>query len=205
MQQEIIISGFGGQGTLFAGQVLAYAAMDSGLQVTWIPSYGPEMRGGRARCTVIVSEDEIGAPLVRRPSAAIVLNIPSLEYLAPSIKQDGVLVANASLVPMKSDRGDIRAYHIPATAMAIELGDVRVANSICLGLLICCRSTTRRCARGRPWHTPSPAPERCPTASLPTGSGRRLAVQRDRARADLSRSNADRLGLLLDLPDHRVY
>lgn len=135
MQQEIIISGFGGQGTLFAGQVLAHAAMDSGLRVTWIPSYGPEMRGGRARCTVIVSEDEIGAPLVRRPSAAIVLNIPSMEYFAPLIKQDGVLVANASLVPMKSDRGDIRSFHIPATGMAIELGDVRVANSICLGLL----------------------------------------------------------------------
>ena len=86
MQQEVVISGFGGQGTLFAGQVLAYAAMDTGRRVTWIPSYGPEMRGGRARCTVIVSEDEIGAPLVSRPSAAIVLNIPSMEYFEPLIK-----------------------------------------------------------------------------------------------------------------------
>ena len=77
MQQEIIISGFGGQGTLFAGQLLSYAAMEQGFHVTWIPSYGPEMRGGKARCTVIVSEEEIGSPLVRRPSAAIVLNIPS--------------------------------------------------------------------------------------------------------------------------------
>jgi len=135
MQQEVVISGFGGQGTLFAGQVLAYAAMDTGRQVTWIPSYGPEMRGGRARCTVIVSEDEIGAPLVSRPSAAIVLNIPSMEYFEPLIKPGGVLVANASLVPTKSDRDDIRTFHIPATDMAVELGNARVANAICLGLL----------------------------------------------------------------------
>ncbi len=135
MQQEVIISGFGGQGTLFAGQVLAFAAMDSGRQVTWIPSYGPEMRGGRARCTVIVSDDEIGAPLVKRPSAAIVLNIPSMEYFEPLIKPGGVLVANASLVPAQSDRDDIDAFHVPATDMAAKLGDRRVANSICLGLL----------------------------------------------------------------------
>ncbi len=135
MQQEVVISGFGGQGTLFAGQVLAYAAMDTGRRVTWIPSYGPEMRGGRARCTVIVSEDEIGAPLVRRPSAAIVLNIPSMEYFEPLIKPGGVLVANASLVPTLSDRDDIDVFHISATDMAVELGNARVANSICLGLL----------------------------------------------------------------------
>ena len=108
MQEEIIISGFGGQGTLFAGQLLAYAAMDSGYHVTWIPSYGPEMRGGKARCTVIVSDEEIGSPLVRRPSAAIVLNIPSMEAFEPAIKPGGVLVVNSSLVPQKSERDDIR-------------------------------------------------------------------------------------------------
>ena len=136
MQQEIIISGFGGQGTLFAGQLLAYAAMDSGYQVTWIPSYGPEMRGGKARCTVIVSDEEIGSPLVRRPSAAIVLNIPSMEAFEPAIKPGGVLVVNSSLVPQKSERTDINVLYVPASDMAIELGNVRIANVICLGALV---------------------------------------------------------------------
>ncbi|MEE8389675.1 MAG: 2-oxoacid:acceptor oxidoreductase family protein [Anaerolineae bacterium] len=136
MQQEIIISGFGGQGTLFSGQLLAYAAMDSGRHVTWIPSYGPEMRGGKARCTVIVSDEEIGSPLVRRPSAAIVLNIPSMEAFEPAIKPGGVLVVNSSLIPQKSERDDIRVIYAPATDMAIELGISRLANVICLAALV---------------------------------------------------------------------
>jgi 2-oxoglutarate ferredoxin oxidoreductase subunit gamma len=136
MQQEIIISGFGGQGTLFAGQLLAYAAMDSGHHVTWIPSYGPEMRGGKARCTIIVSDEEIGSPLVRRPSAAIVLNIPSMEAFEPAIKSGGVLVVNSSLVPQKSERTDVNVLYVPASDIAIEMGNVRIANVICLGALV---------------------------------------------------------------------
>jgi 2-oxoglutarate ferredoxin oxidoreductase subunit gamma len=136
MQEEIIISGFGGQGTLFAGQLLAYAAMDSGHQVTWIPSYGPEMRGGKARCTVIVSDEEIGSPLVRRPSAAIVLNLPSMEAFEPALKPGGVLVVNSSLIPMESERDDITVHYVPATDLAIELGNVRMANVVCLGALV---------------------------------------------------------------------
>ena len=136
MQQEIIISGFGGQGALFSGQLLAYAAMDNGHHVTWIPSYGPEMRGGKARCTVIVSDEEIGAPLVRRPSASIVLNIPSMEAFEPAVKPNGVLVVNSSLVPQKSERTDIGVYYPAATDMAIEMGNARLANVICLGALV---------------------------------------------------------------------
>lgn len=136
MQQEIIISGFGGQGTLFAGQLLSYAAMEQGFHVTWIPSYGPEMRGGKARCTVIVSEEEIGSPLVRRPSAAIVLNIPSMEAFEPAIKPKGVLVVNSSLIPQESARDDICITYAPATDMAIDLGNARLANVICLGALV---------------------------------------------------------------------
>lgn len=136
MQQEIIISGFGGQGTLFAGQLLAYAAMDSGSYVTWIPSYGPEMRGGKARCTVVVADEEIGSPLVRRPSAAIVLNLPSMEAFEPAIKPGGTLIVNSSLIPLRSERSDIQIVYIPATDMAIELGNVRLANVICLGALV---------------------------------------------------------------------
>ncbi|MBS3782969.1 MAG: 2-oxoacid:acceptor oxidoreductase family protein [Anaerolineae bacterium] len=135
MQEEIIISGFGGQGSLFAGQLLSYAAMGQDLHVTWIPSYGPEMRGGKARCTVVVSDQEIGAPLVRRPSAAIVLNIPSMEAFEPAVKPGGVLIVNSSMVPDESQRDDIRVIYIPASDTAREVGNVRMANVLCLGAL----------------------------------------------------------------------
>ncbi|MFH1131861.1 MAG: 2-oxoacid:acceptor oxidoreductase family protein [Pseudomonadota bacterium] len=135
MQEEIIVSGFGGQGTLFSGQLLAHAAMAEGRFVTWIPSYGPEMRGGKARCTVIVSDEEIGAPLVKRPSGAIVLNIPSMEAFEPAVKPGGVLVVNSSLVPLRSKRTDIRVFHLKASDMASEIGNVRMANVICLAVL----------------------------------------------------------------------
>jgi 2-oxoglutarate ferredoxin oxidoreductase subunit gamma len=136
MQKEIIISGFGGQGALFAGQLLSYAAMDQGFHVTWIPSYGPEMRGGKARCTVVIADEEIGSPLVRRPSASIVLNIPSMEAFEPAVRPGGVLVVNSSLVPQKSERTDIRVFYVPASDLATELGNVRLANVICLGTLV---------------------------------------------------------------------
>jgi 2-oxoglutarate ferredoxin oxidoreductase subunit gamma len=136
MQEEIIISGFGGQGTLFAGQLLAHAVMDQGFHVTWIPSYGPEMRGGKARCTVIVSDQEIGSPLVRQPSMAIVLNIPSMDAFEPAVKPGGVLIVNSSLVTRRSERDDIHAFYIPASDAATELGNIRLANVICLGALV---------------------------------------------------------------------
>ncbi|MEA3375085.1 MAG: 2-oxoacid:acceptor oxidoreductase family protein [Chloroflexota bacterium] len=136
MQEEVIISGFGGQGSLFAGQLLAYAAMDQDLCITWIPSYGPEMRGGKARCTVVVSDQEIGAPLVRRPSAAIVLNIPSMEAFEPAVKPDGVLVVNKSMIPDESEREDVDVVYVPASDLATEIGNVRMANVICLGALV---------------------------------------------------------------------
>lgn len=136
IQEEIIISGFGGQGALFAGQLLAYAAMDQDLHVTWIPSYGPEMRGGKARCTVVISDEEIGSPLVRRPSAAIVLNIPSMEAFEPAVKPGGVLVVNSSLIPQKSERDDIRVIYVPASDIASDMGNIRLANVVCLGALV---------------------------------------------------------------------
>jgi 2-oxoglutarate ferredoxin oxidoreductase subunit gamma len=136
MQEEIIISGFGGQGSLFAGQLLTYAVMEQGLHVTWIPSYGPEMRGGKARCTVVVADEEIGSPLVRRPSAVIALNLPSMEAFDPAVKPGGVLVVNSSLVPEKSERDDIDVFYVPATDMAEDLGNTRMANVICLGALV---------------------------------------------------------------------
>jgi len=133
MQTEIVLSGFGGQGALFAGQVLAYTALEAGLHVTWIPSYGPEMRGGTAHCTVIVSDDEIGSPIVRHPSAAIVMNIPSLERYEPLLRPSGVLVVNTSLVDRVPQRQDLTSLMIPATEVAESIGEKRLANMVLLG------------------------------------------------------------------------
>lgn len=136
MQTEIIISGFGGQGALFAGQLLAYAAMDEGHHVTWIPSYGPEMRGGTAHCTVIISDDEIGSPLVRHPAAVIAMNLPSLDKYEPLVAPRGVLVVNSSLVTRHPARTDIRVVEVPANALAEELGSNRLANLVLTGALL---------------------------------------------------------------------
>ncbi len=133
MHLEVMIAGFGGQGALFAGQLLAYAALDAGKHVTWIPSYGPEMRGGTAHCTVILSDEPIGSPLVRRPASVIALNRPSFEKYERLVKTGGVLVYNSSLVPSAAVRADVRYVAVPAQAIAGELGNVRQANVVLLG------------------------------------------------------------------------
>ena len=138
MQTEILIAGFGGQGVLFAGQVLAYAAMDNGKVVTWIPSYGPEIRGGTANCTVIISDEEIGSPLVRHPAAAIVLNLPSLDKYEPLVAPGGVLIANASLINRGPSRDDITSIFLPAQEIAEALGNRRLLNMVALGALLAC-------------------------------------------------------------------
>ena len=135
MHEEIVISGFGGQGVLFAGQLLAYAGVNEGRFVTWIPSYGPEMRGGTAHCTVIVSDDEIGSPLVSHPSAALALNQPSMDRYAPLVKAGGVLVVDSALISTRSGREDIREIDVPAKDIAAELGFPQVANVVLLGAL----------------------------------------------------------------------
>ena len=136
METSVIISGFGGQGALFAGQVLAYAGMDAGLHVTWIPSYGPEMRGGTAHCTVILSDEPIGSPLVRHPSIAIVMNRPSMDKYEPLVRVGGLLVVNSSLVDRPPEREDIRVIEIPASEIADELGDKRLVNIVLLGAML---------------------------------------------------------------------
>ncbi len=143
MHQEIIISGFGGQGVLFAGQLLAYGALEEGRQVTWIPSYGPEMRGGTAHCTVIISDEEIGSPLVRRPSAALVLNPPSMSRYAPLMKEGGVLVLDSTLIAERSERTDIREIALPAKDIATELGFTQIANVVALGALVAATGVLR--------------------------------------------------------------
>lgn len=139
MGTSIIIAGFGGQGVLFAGQLLAYAAMDSGLEVTWIPSYGPEMRGGTANCTVIIDQEPIGAPTVANPDAAVVLNQPSFEKYEPLVAPGGVLVVNSSLVKQRSARQDIQIVLVPANQIAEEHGSTKMLNMAALGTLLAAR------------------------------------------------------------------
>ena len=136
MQTEIVIAGFGGQGILFAGRVLAYAAMDAGKEVTWIPSYGPEMRGGTANCTVIISDEEIGSPLVRNPRCAIAMNLPSLDKYEEAVVKCGLLIVNASLVNRPVKRRDIQSIPIPANEIAESLGDRRLINIVVIGAML---------------------------------------------------------------------
>jgi 2-oxoglutarate ferredoxin oxidoreductase subunit gamma len=136
MQTEIIIAGFGGQGVLFCGQLLAYAGMDEGKEITWIPSYGPEMRGGTANCTVVISDEEIGSPFVHHPSAVIAMNRPSLDKYEALVKPGGVLIINTSMTDRKAVRKDIKVIEIAANEEAEKLGDQRMANMILLGALL---------------------------------------------------------------------
>ncbi|GAB4543174.1 MAG: 2-oxoacid:acceptor oxidoreductase family protein [Anaerolineales bacterium] len=136
MQKELIISGFGGQGVLFGGQVLAYAAMDSGKQVTWIPSYGPEMRGGTANCTVVIADHEIGSPLVKNPPLAIALNLPSFDKYEPLMQTGGTLVVNQSMVDRGAQRNDVHVLLIPCNEIAEEIGDKKLLNMVAMGALL---------------------------------------------------------------------
>jgi 2-oxoglutarate ferredoxin oxidoreductase subunit gamma len=136
METSILIAGFGGQGVLFAGQLLAYAGMDDGRHVTWIPSYGPEMRGGTAHCTVIISPEPIGAPIVAEPDIAIVLNQPSFDKYEKSVKPGGVLVVNSSIVTAVSERTDIDIVTVPANAIAEEHGSSKMLNMAAVGAML---------------------------------------------------------------------
>lgn len=132
---SVIFSGFGGQGALFAGQLLAYAAMESNKEVTWIPSYGPEMRGGTAHCTVVVGTEPIGSPLVRTPDAVVAMNLPSADKYEPTVKPGGLLIWDSTLVRRQAARNDIRLLAMPANEIAMRLGDVRLVNMTMLGAL----------------------------------------------------------------------
>lgn len=136
MQKEVIISGFGGQGVLFIGKLLAYTGLDENKEVTWIPSYGPEMRGGTANCTVVISDEEIGSPFVKNPTAVIAMNLPSLDKYEDMVKPGGVLVVNASMVNRSVNRDDIKVVSIPANDIAEELGSMRSVNMVMLGALL---------------------------------------------------------------------
>lgn len=133
METSIIIAGFGGQGVLFAGQMLAYAGMDNGRFVTWFPSYGPEMRGGTANCTVMVSDQPIGAPVTPAPDIVLALNQPSFAKYVEKVKTGGLLLVNGDLVQAETTRSDIELVLLPASQIAKDCGVAQVMNMAMVG------------------------------------------------------------------------
>ena len=132
MQSEVMFAGFGGQGILLSAKMLAHTAMEAGYEVVWIPSYGPEMRGGTAYCMVIMGDRPIGSPIVKNPLHLVAMNRPSLEKFAPVVKPGGVVLINSSLIPVRSGRDDVDEIAIPVNEIAIEAGSVRSANIVAL-------------------------------------------------------------------------
>lgn len=133
MEERIVIAGFGGQGVMAIGQLLTYSGMIEDKRVSWLPSYGPEMRGGTANCSVIISTDAVGSPVVVESTSAIVMNRPSLDKFEPTVVPGGKLFINSSLIDKKAAREDIDIYYIPANEIANDIGNPRVANMVMLG------------------------------------------------------------------------
>jgi len=132
--ERVICAGFGGQGVMSMGQLLSYAGMIEGKHVSWLPSYGPEMRGGTANCNVTVSDAPIGSPIIaHNATAAIVMNLPSLIKFEGELENGGMMLINSSLIDRKPERDDIKAYCVPANEIAVEIGNGKVANMVMLG------------------------------------------------------------------------
>ena len=136
MEKSFIFAGFGGQGVILAGKILAQAAADSGLQVTWLPSYGPEMRGGTANCTVVFSDEPIGSPVVDNPTALVAMNLPSLDRFERTVAEGGTILVNSSLIARPTERNDVRALSVRANDIAASLGNSKAANMVALGAVI---------------------------------------------------------------------
>jgi 2-oxoglutarate ferredoxin oxidoreductase subunit gamma len=133
---NIMLAGFGGQGILFAGKIIAYAGMIDGREISWLPSYGPEMRGGTANCSVCLSDEPIGSPLVTEPDALIAMNLPSYEKFIDAVVPGGVVIVESSMVGPCTLRDDIEYYTVPATTLAEESGLKGLANVILVGKLL---------------------------------------------------------------------
>ncbi|MDA3791797.1 MAG: 2-oxoacid:acceptor oxidoreductase family protein [Desulfobacula sp.] len=136
MQTEIQFAGFGGQGILLSAKLLAYTAMKQGYFVAWVPSYGPEMRGGTAYCTVVIGDKRIGSPIIKNPSHLVAMNRPSLEKFAATVKPGGIIFINSSLIPTRSERDDIIELIVPANDIAIQAGSVKAANIVALSAFV---------------------------------------------------------------------
>ncbi len=136
MTTKYLFSGFGGQGILFSGKFIAYKGLTGGKQVSWLPSYGPEMRGGTASCGVIVSDGAVGSPIVSNPDVLIAMNLPSLDKYEDSVVPGGMIFLDSTLIERKVKRDDVKVYYIPATALAGENGFPTLANMIMVGKVL---------------------------------------------------------------------
>ena len=136
MTYETIMAGFGGQGLLFSGKVLAYAGLLENRELSWLPSYGPEMRGGTCNCSVIVSDDPVGSPIIAHPNVLMVMNEPSLDKFEDSVAPGGTIFVDSSLISRKVKRTDVEVVYIPATQMAKEMDALSLANMIILGAIV---------------------------------------------------------------------
>lgn len=136
MYEQIILAGFGGQGVLYSGKTLAYFAMDTGRNLSWLPSYGPEMRGGTCNCSVIISDNAVGSPIITNPDTLIAMNKPSLEKFVDLVKPGGLIVLDSSIIDVKVNRSDINVVYIPTTKIAEEHGLDKLANMVILGAYI---------------------------------------------------------------------
>ena len=136
MTREYLFAGFGGQGLLFSGKVLAYKGLIEDKNVSWLPSYGPEMRGGTANCSVIISDEPVGAPIISNPDVLVAMNLPSLDKYESKVKPGGVILVDSSLIERKVERDDVSVYYVPATKLAGENGAPTLANMILVGKLL---------------------------------------------------------------------
>ncbi len=132
MEKKLVIAGFGGQGVMLAGELLAEAGKEEGKYVTFLPSYGPEMRGGTANCDVIISDDPIASPIIGFPEAAIIMNLPSLDKFEPLMKKDGIIVLNKTIIPREVERKDVKVLQIDSLIIAKQMGNEKVTNLILL-------------------------------------------------------------------------
>ena len=136
MTKEYLFAGFGGQGILFAGKLLAYKGLTEEKQVSWLPSYGPEMRGGTANCTVVVSDKPVSSPLIYEADIAVVMNLPSMDKFEPMVKPGGYMFYNESIIDRKPNRDDITAVAVDLSARSAALGNDKVANMVMLGEVV---------------------------------------------------------------------
>ena len=136
MTYETIMAGFGGQGLLFSGKVLAHAALIEGKELSWLPSYGPEMRGGTCNCSVIVSDDPVGSPIIAHPNVLMVMNEPSLDKFEGAVVPGGFMFVDSSLIGRKTTRTDVDAVYVPATRMAKDMEAASLANMVLLGAIV---------------------------------------------------------------------
>ena len=136
MDKSFVFAGFGGQGVILAGKLLAQAGVDQGLHVTWLPSYGPEMRGGTANCTVVLSDEPIASPVVDNPTVLVAMNLPSLDRFEKTVAHGGVMLVNSSLISRPTERNDVQVIRLPANDIALSLGNSQAANMVALGAII---------------------------------------------------------------------